>query len=95
MSDFVADDMAASIVKEIARKALQGDYDILLACRDIYDLRHRLPVVSDRVLDPIVGVASEVEDLPLGNERAHWAADALVPIDREAAIYRNTVTRYE
>lgn len=91
MSESGADEVAVSIAKEIARKALEGDYDILLACRDISDLRNRLPTIPDWTMDPLIGVASEVDNLPLGNERQHWAADALRLKDQQAAAYRNSV----
>ena len=91
-SEFSVDDVAITIVREIARKALENDYDILLAARDICDLRHRLPTMPGHTMDPIVGVAEEAADLPLGNERQHWAADALRAKDELAADYRGRVT---
>lgn len=77
--------------KEIALKALDGDYDPLLACRDLADLRGRLPGVTDDVMNTFIGVASEVDDLPIGTEREHWAPEALRSKDIEAADYRERV----
>ena len=59
MSDFAVDEVAMTIAREIARKALEGDYDILLAARDIYDLRHRLPTIPGTTLDDIVDIARQ------------------------------------
>ncbi len=77
--------------KEIARSVLGEGYDPLLACRDLAQLRQRLPGVADEIMDTFVGVASEVDDLPIGSEREHWAAAALKLKDTEAAEYRERV----
>lgn len=78
-------------VKEIARRVLEGGYDPLLACRELAGLKGKLPRIADDVIDTFVGVASEVDDLPIGTEREHWAADALRKKDAEAAAYRERV----
>lgn len=77
--------------KEIARRVLGEGYDPLLACRDLAQLRQRLPEVADEIMDTFVGVASEVDDLPIGCEREHWAVAALKSKDAEAADYRERV----
>ncbi|MCX7621991.1 MAG: hypothetical protein N2037_14260 [Acidimicrobiales bacterium] len=77
--------------KRIAQSVLRGDYDPLLACRDLADLRKSLPEISDDIMDPFVGVASEVDDLPIGDERSFWSANALRQKDEEAADYRGRV----
>lgn len=92
MAKPVIDDMAVSKAKDIARQALEGNYDILLAVRDLYDLRNRLPPIPSETLDAIVGIGSEVGDLPLGDERQYWAADALREQDEMAADYRKRVS---
>ena len=77
--------------QEIARRTLDGGYDPLLACRDLAGLRGRLPGVADEIMNTFVGVASEVDDLPIGAEREHWSAEALRSKDIEAADYRERV----
>jgi hypothetical protein len=77
--------------KEIARRVLVEGYDPLLACRDLVQLRQQLPGVADEIMDTFVGVASEVDDLPIGSEREHWATAALESKDAEAARYRERV----
>ncbi len=77
--------------KDIARRVLGDGYDPLLACRDLADLRDRLPGVADEIMNTFVGVASEVDDLPIGREREQWAAEALKAKDVEAADYRERV----
>lgn len=87
----VNDLLSTERAKEIARRTLDGDYDLLLACHELANLRERLPRVADDVMNTFVGVASEVNDLPIGAERKHWAAEALRSKDIEAADYRERV----
>lgn len=77
--------------KDIARRVLDDGYDPLLACRDLAQLRGRLPGVADEIMNTFIGVASEVDDFPIGSEREHWAVDALRSKDAEAADYRERV----
>lgn len=79
--------------KEIACGVLGGGHDLLLACRDLAGLRGQLPEVVDEIMDTFAGVASEVDDLPIGIERAHWSAEALRAKDVEAAEYRERVRK--
>jgi len=77
--------------QEIARRTLAGDYDLLLACRDLVSLKERLPNVPYDLMNIFVGVASEVDDLPIGAERRQWASEALKAKDIEAGDYRERV----
>lgn len=77
--------------RDAARRALDGDYDLLLACRDLAALKAHLRDVPDDVVDTFVGVASEVDDLPIGGERRNWSLDALMANDVEANRYREQV----
>ena len=77
--------------RDIAYRVLEGSYDLLAACHELAQLRPCLPGISDEIMYAFIGVASEVDDLPLGSEREHWAAEALSAKDEEAAIYRELV----
>jgi hypothetical protein len=77
--------------REIARRTLDGDYDLLLACRDLASLRPGIPCVADNLMDVFVGVASEIDGLPIGAERRHWAAEALKSKDARVVDYRERV----
>lgn len=77
--------------REIARKTLDGDYDPLLACRDLATLRLGISRVGDKLVNVFVGVASEIDGLPVGAERKHWAAAVLKVKDIEVADYRERV----
>ena len=76
---------------EVARRALRGEYDLLLACRDLAPLRSHLQGVPDDVVNTFVAVASEVDDLPIGAERRNWSLGALKANDIEAKKYREQV----
>lgn len=77
--------------KEIALRSIDGNYDLLLACRDVAGLRDGMPCVPDDLMDVFVGVASEIDGLPIGAEREHWAAEPLKSKDILAATYREQV----
>jgi hypothetical protein len=77
--------------KEIAAKSLSGGYDLLLACRDLADMRDELPCVPGELMDVFVGIASETDGMPIGREREHWATEPLRLKDLEAGDYRNRV----
>lgn len=77
--------------RQIAKRVLGGDYDPLLACRELADIREDLSAVADEVMNVFVAVASEVDDLPIGPERTQWATDSLRGKDLEAADYRARV----
>lgn len=77
--------------KEIAGRVLNEGYDPLLACRELAQLRQRLPGVPDEIMDVFVGIASEVDGLPIGGERRYWAVGELRLRDAEAARYRERV----
>jgi hypothetical protein len=63
--------------RQIAKKVLEGQYDPLLACRELDDIREELPGVANEVMDVFVAVASEVDGIPLGPERAYWNVESL------------------
>jgi hypothetical protein len=92
MSDHEVRDAEALVrAKEIAQRTLGGEHDLLLACRDLADLRARLPQLPADLLDTFVAISSEVDDLPIGCEREYWEANALAEKDREADDYRRMV----
>jgi len=77
--------------KEIARRVLDDGYDLLLACRDLDQLRESLPEIPDEIMNTFVGISCEVDELPIGSEREYWDVDALKLKDAEAAVYREQV----
>jgi hypothetical protein len=79
----------------ITKRALDGEYDLLLACRDLKDLREHLRGVPEDVIDILIAVESELDASPIGFERRNWSLDALkaqdVKTDRYREQVRNTV----
>ena len=78
----------AGLAREIATRALAGGYDPLLACRDLAALRLQLLNIPEDVMDTFVAVASEVDVLPIGDERQNWSPEALKKKDTQAENYR-------
>src|SRR5262245_42347331 len=83
---------AIARARKTAKMVLEDQYDPLLACRELADLREELSAVLPRdVLNLFAAVSSEVDDLPIGPERAYWAEDVLRAKDLQAANYREQV----
>jgi hypothetical protein len=82
---------AVKRVRELAKRTLAGELDLLVACREIADLRIVLGTVPESVMDIFVAVASEVDDLPIGSDRQSWAPAVLKAKDVEAGNYRARV----
>lgn len=74
--------------RQIAMKVLADEYDPLLACREIMDLKDQLP---EGMTEEFRGVDSEIDGWPLGAERAYWDTEALKEKDLIAARYREQV----
>jgi hypothetical protein len=79
---------AVKRARQIARKVLAGEYDPLLACREIAMMKEDLTVVPDDVMTGFRAIDSEVDGLPLGCERAYWDKEALRQKDLRAGKYR-------
>lgn len=90
-NEITEDRSAAAHAREIAYKTLAGDLDPLIACRWLADLRLDLPGVPEDVMDVFVGVDSEVDGLPIGLERVHWAEEALRKADAKVEDYRQRI----
>jgi hypothetical protein len=79
----------------IAQGILDGRIGVIEASRELSRLRFE---VGGDQWDPdfitFVGIDSETDDLPVGEVRQHWAADALAAKDAEIArceaIYRDS-----
>jgi hypothetical protein len=76
---------------EIARSTLDGQSDPLLACREMAALMSSLPTLPEEIGDTFVGVDSELDGLPIGEEGKYWAEHALEVRDAQAAEYRAMV----
>ena len=77
--------------KQIANRVLAGQYDLLLACRDLTDLREDLTFVPSDAMDVFIAVSSELDGVPVGPERKYWSAEKLREHDPAIAKYREQV----
>jgi hypothetical protein len=72
---------------------LDGRRDLLEGCRNIVRYRAGLgkAEMSDDDVMYMVVVESELDDVPTGSARPHWAPEALAEKDRKAQNYLRTV----
>jgi hypothetical protein len=79
---------------ELARTAdqiLAGKIDLLEGCRQLVRL-HRLSGAPDsEAILTILGIESETDSFPIGQERELWATPALAASDRERDEYLKRV----
>lgn len=78
-------------IKSILEKCMDNSYDIFLGCRYIYDNKHNLKDIPDEIMDVFSAIASEVDDLPIGNEKIYWDPDILKKKNIEIENYRDQV----
>jgi hypothetical protein len=71
--------------KEIAQSVLDGRTTVLEAVRELVSLAHTDAVAELEDRRFIIGVASETDDLPVGEVRKLWASYALKEKDAEIA----------
>jgi hypothetical protein len=65
-------------VVDLVTQVIDGKISILLAARQIVQLRFEIGVdENDKDILVFVGIDSESDSLPLGSERAHWSEEAL------------------
>src|SRR6266849_501318 len=76
----------------LIRSMRVGAVGIAVGSTQIAPLVHRLdqPNLEDALLS-FIGVASEVDDLPIGRERDLWDRDALAVKDRQLADYESRI----
>ena len=78
-------------IAAVAQGMLSGEVGIVEGCRRLVQLSSRLDEGDDGLFAPIVAVESETEDLPLGEARSLWSAEALASKDREVSVYLGQV----
>lgn len=87
------DPLSVASAREVVKSALEGQLDILIACLRLDDLRPGLPGVPKDLLNVFTGVASEIDSLPLEEQRRFWSPDVLKAKDTEAAQYRRQIAK--
>lgn len=71
---------------EIAQKMIYGEVDLIEGCRKIIKYRYKIED-SNEVFLPFIGLDSETDDLPCGNEKKFMEAEALARKDKEKEAY--------
>jgi len=76
-------------IVDVASSMLDGPTDLLEGCRTIVKLRGNLsePDLYDPDLLFLVAVESELDDVPVGAARQHWAPEALAEKDEKKSRY--------
>ena len=70
-------------VVQACRALIAGDAGVILTARLLSSLGHRLGEEDDPAFVTFRGIDSETDHLPAGQERQHWAPDALAREDQE------------
>ena len=76
---------------EIIQLTQKGNFDLLLACREIAGYSLQLKGVRFNQMSIFEGVASECDGVPLGSERTFWDSATLKQKDIETDKYRSEV----
>lgn len=86
LSDIIASSDRRKIV-QIAQGILEGTISIIAGARQLRVFAGGHAGIDERDPDfrTFVGIDSETDDLPVGESRRHWAADALAKKDVEIA----------
>ena len=75
----------------VIRAMLKGDIDLLYGCRRLVRLQHLVRETHSEAWLTIVGIESETDDLPLGDQKLPWSPDMLKEKEREAKAYLDKV----
>jgi len=78
-----------SRISDAAQKILSEELGIVEGCRLLSQLRARLDDPTNELFDTFVAVASETEDLPLGELRSQWSKESLARIEARVNAYIN------
>lgn len=81
------DDFVAEKIQDLlqtAREIIDGNVGVIKGCRKLVSLQHQIDVDAlDADFLPIVGIVSETDELPIGDDRENWNPDALAELDDE------------
>lgn len=81
-----------SRIRQIVAEMLAEHVDLIEGCRLVARLASSDPELrTDPALVGMIGVASETDDLPLGEQRRHWSREALAKLDDERVAYLEKV----
>ncbi|MGI0495464.1 hypothetical protein ACN4EG_27115 [Alkalinema pantanalense CENA528] len=81
---------AESAIVDIAKSIISDKIDTLEGCRQLVTLHYQVNDSEETFL-PLVGIVSETDDFPMGDERLGWSSDALSTMDCEREMYLEQV----
>ena len=82
---------AEARIVSVAKGMLSGEIDIVEGCRLISALQGDVNDRDESLFTPMIAVASETEDVPLGKLRLLWDKAALAKIDLRNNAYLDRV----
>lgn len=82
---------SAAEVLMVARRMLDGDLDLIEGCRLLVHHLREVGIAREPDALTILGIESETDHLPIGDERARWHPAALAQKDRERDEYVDRV----
>lgn len=85
--------LSEKAARDLAERVVRGTIDPLAACIEVTRWRPHLEQVPEDLWDVFAGVASELDGLPIGEERQNWERRALEVRDAKADQYRASVGR--
>jgi hypothetical protein len=83
--DRIASDSERKTARDVAQAMLDGRTTVLEAVRKLVSLAHTDAIADVEDRRRIIGIASETDDLPVGEVRELWAPSALQIKDVEIA----------
>lgn len=78
-------------VVEVCRAILNGETKVLSGVRKLCRLHYELFEQIDDDFVLFIGIDSETDDLPIGDERQYWNEEVLLKKDKEIAEYEARV----
>ncbi len=90
-TDLTKRDSARQSALEVARGIVDGTTTVLEGCRSLVRLRADAEIPRSEAFCVIIGVESETDDYPVGNQRASYAPELLERLDAQVLPYLDEV----
>jgi hypothetical protein len=74
-------------IVEICDAVIHGNAGVIFASRKLRDLHYQMFDNVDDDFRIFIGIESETDELPIGDERQYWDAAVLTEKDKEIAEY--------
>lgn len=80
-------------VVEICQSVIKGSTGVIAASRKLKDLHYQMFQNVDDDFHIFIGIESETDHLPVGDERQYWDVTVLSEKDKEIAEYEDKVIK--